>query len=157
MIKKTITKVAFATLALLSFTGCMGQMGLTGKVLKFNLTATEDKWNREWIFLGMWIIPVYPISAFLDLLIFNSVEFWSGENPINGKSPLVDVPMSAVAKMGFNKVDGAQIERVDSLNAKLHLEFETGDKATFDVVRNDDQYTVSYEGVEFYNGVIGAN
>ena len=153
MIKKAI----FAVLALLTFTGCMGTNGLTAKVLKFNLTTTEDKWNREWIFLGLWIIPVYPICGLIDLLIINSIEFWTGENPINGKSPLVDVPMSAVEKMGFNDVDGAQIERLDANNAKLHINFATGDNATFDVIRTDFKYVVSYNGVEFYNGEISAN
>ena len=149
-----IKKLTYTFLAALTFCGCMGHNGLSGKVLKFNLEASEDRWNREWIFLGLWVTLVYPICGILDLLIFNSIEFWSGENPINGKSPLVDVPMSQVEKMGFNNIDKAQIERVSSTEAKLHLDFENGDEITFDVHRTDLTYVVSYRGVEFYTGTI---
>ena len=136
-------------------TSCMGTMGLTGKVKKFNLEATEHRWGREGIFLGLWITLVYPICGILDLLIFNSIEFWTGENPINGKSPLVDIPMSQVEKMGLENVDGAKIERVSSTEAKMYVNFENGDEVTFDVTRQDMNYTVSYRGVEFYTGTIG--
>ena len=149
-----IKKLTLAALASLMFTGCMGTMGLTGKVKKANLSATEHRWGREGIFLGLHIIWVYRISAVLDLLIFNSIEFWSGENPINGKSPLVDVPMSTVQKMGMNDVDKAQIERLSSTDAKLYVNFEDGNKVSFDVKRTDDTYTVSYLGKEFFTGNI---
>jgi hypothetical protein len=150
MIKKAVLTI----FALVTFTGCMGTNGLSGKVVKWNLEASEDRWNREWIFLGLWICLVYPISGLLDILVFNSIEFWTGENPINGKSPLVDLPMEAVKKMGFHNIDKAQIERLNANNAKLHLDFENGDKATFDVLRDEMNYTVSYRGVEFYKGNI---
>lgn len=135
-----------------TLTGCMGHNGLSGKVLKFNLETTEDRWAREFLFIGLNVVLVYPICMILDLLVFNSIEFWSGENPINGKSPLVDIPMSEVKKMGFNAVASAQVERIDENTALLHLEFEDGDKVSFDVNREDFRYTVSYLGVEYYHG-----
>ena len=116
-----------------SLTGCMGHNGLTAKALKFNLTTTEDRWAREFLFVGMFVVLIYPICTILDLFIFNSVEFWSGENPINGKSPLVDIPASEVQKMGMSHVVRAQVERVDEQTALLHLDFDDGDKVTFDV------------------------
>jgi len=149
-----IKKLTYSLLAALTFCGCMGHNALGGKVMKFNLEVTEHRWGREGWFLGLWITLVYPICMILDLLIFNSIEFWTGENPINGKSPLVDVPMSQVEKMGFNNIDKAQIERVSSTEAKLHLDFENGDEITFDVHRTDLTYVVSYRGVEFYTGTI---
>jgi hypothetical protein len=135
-----------------SLTGCMGHNGLTGKALKFNLETTEDRWGREFMFVGMFVVLIYPICTILDLFIFNSIEFWSGENPINGKSPLVDIPLSEVQKMGMTQVVRAQVERVDEKLALLHLDFSDGDKVTFDVVRDDFTYTVSYLGVEYYHG-----
>ena len=141
-------------MASITFVSCMGTNGLSGKVMSWNLEVTEHRWKREGVFLGLWITLVYPICGLLDILIFNSIEFWSGENPINGKSPLVDVPMEKVRQMGFKGVDNAQIQRLDANNAELHIDFENGDKATFDVIRTDMNYTVSYRGVEFYNGKI---
>jgi hypothetical protein len=37
---------------------------------------------KEFVFFGMVIIPVYMFSALLDAFIFNSIQFWSGSNPI---------------------------------------------------------------------------
>lgn len=149
-----IKKFTYSLLAALTFCGCMGHNGLSGKVARFNLEVTEDRWGREGWFLGLWITLIYPISMILDLLIFNSVEFWSGENPINGKSPLVDIPIAHVEKMGFTNINKAQIEKISSTEAKMHLDFDNGDEITFDIHRTDMTYVVSYRGVEFYTGTI---
>ena len=37
---------------------------------------------KEFVFFGMIIIPVYMFSALLDAVIFNSTQFWSGDNRI---------------------------------------------------------------------------
>ena len=37
---------------------------------------------KEFVFFGMIIVPVYMFSALLDAFIFNSIQFWSGDNPI---------------------------------------------------------------------------
>ena len=42
--------------------------------------------------------------------------------------------MAQVKKMGFNDVNKAQIERLSSTEAKLHLDFTNGDKVSFDVI-----------------------
>lgn len=138
-------------------TSCMGTMGLSGKVKRFNLEVTEHRWGREGWFLGLHLIWVYRICAVLDLLIFNSVEFWSGTNPLNGKSPLVDVPLEQVKKMGFNDIDGAQIKKISSNEAKLFIDFSNGDHVTFDVIRTGDKYTISLMGKQFFEGQIGQN
>jgi len=61
--------------------GCFGKFQLTRKVYDMN-KAIDDKYVRSaatWIFV---IVPVYGIAAFLDFVIFNVIEFWSGENPV---------------------------------------------------------------------------
>ncbi|WDE96141.1 DUF3332 family protein [Lentisphaera profundi] len=141
----------------LFLSSCMGTMGLTGKVKKFNLETTENRWGREGWFLGLNIFWVYRICGVLDLLIFNSIEFWSGENPINGNSPLVDIPMEKVKKMGFKEVDMAQVERINPTLAKLHINFPNGDHVTFDVIRDGNHYTVSLMGKQFFEGQVGQN
>ena len=73
---------------LLSNTACIGRMALSGKVGKFNLEVVDGKWPREFVFLALYIIPVYPIAGAIDLIIVNSIEFWVGENPISGQPRL---------------------------------------------------------------------
>jgi len=75
-------------LALLAFPGCFGRFAMTGAVQKFNLELTTDQWGRELTFVGLYIIPVYPIATFGDLFVVNSIEFWNGENPMTGESAI---------------------------------------------------------------------
>lgn len=147
-----VRKVLLALLLVTVSTGCLGRAALTKKVKQANLEVTENRYGREGIFLGLSVLWVYRVCTVLDLLVFNSIEFWSGENPINGASPLVDVPMSQVKEMGLNDVDRARIERVSANDAKLYLEFKSGDNITLDVTREDKKYTVSFLGKEVFKG-----
>ncbi len=61
---------------------CIGSFGLTNKVLTWNKKATNNSFLNELLFIGMWIVPVYEVSLVADLLVINSIEFWSGDNPI---------------------------------------------------------------------------
>lgn len=79
--KKTI--VLILTISLLM--GCMGTGAVNGKVKEFNLKAVENRWGREGTFLALSVLWVYGVCEVLDLFIFNSIEFWSGSNFINGK------------------------------------------------------------------------
>jgi hypothetical protein len=148
MTRKVVVGLALAACLL----GCMGNNALRGKALKWNLSAVEGRWSREFLFVGMFIIPIYPLCTILDLFIFNSIEFWSGTNVINGKSPLVDIPKSEVDKLGLDHVEVAQVERLSDDRANLYVGFQNGDRVTFDVVRDGDAYTISYGGVEFFRG-----
>ncbi|KQA20127.1 DUF3332 domain-containing protein [Vibrio metoecus] len=87
-----------ASLGVTSLTGCMGQMAATGLVNKFNLEVVDNRYAREGLFLLL--SPVYGLTSTADLFIFNSIEFWTGKNPISGKSPaVVDMPANAIIKV----------------------------------------------------------
>lgn len=62
--------------------GCFGRFQLLRNVYKFNLDATPDPWMRWFVFLVLNVIPVYGLATTIDLLLANSIEFWTGENPI---------------------------------------------------------------------------
>ncbi len=69
---------------LLSFAGvgCTGSFMLTKKVYNWHRSAS-DKWYDEFGFLVCTILPIYGISTFADAIIFNSIEFWTGNNPVD--------------------------------------------------------------------------
>lgn len=77
MFKKTLV---MALVVMMS--GCFGSFKATRNVYHFNKTVHPNEWVQEGVFLGMVIIPVYGIATLLDAVIFNSVEFWTGRNPI---------------------------------------------------------------------------
>ena len=63
-------------------TSCIGNFALTNKLLAWNKTIS-NKFVNELVFFAFWIIPVYEVSALADVLVFNTIEFWSGNNPVD--------------------------------------------------------------------------
>lgn len=73
---------ALALAASISLTGCWGSFTLTGKLYDWNDGVSGEKFVKWLVFLGLVIIPVYEISLIVDALIFNTVEFYTGSNPV---------------------------------------------------------------------------
>lgn len=92
MFKKTKLALALIAVAAIStLTGCLGDSNKSSDsfacvktVYKYNTgKISSNKWVNEILF----IIPggfCYGIGGFLDVIIFNSIQFWSGSNPIAG-------------------------------------------------------------------------
>ncbi len=76
--KKFVPALVIASILL---TGCTGPFQLTKNLHKWQRNVSEDRWAEEVVFIGCAIIA-YPITTLGDSLIFNSIEFWGGENPI---------------------------------------------------------------------------
>lgn len=80
--KKRILSVAAVALAgTLLFSSCIGSFNLSKKVLAWNQTI-DNKFVNEVVFVALWIVPVYEVCMVADVLVINSIEFWSGENPV---------------------------------------------------------------------------
>ena len=62
-------------------TGCTGPFVLTKKLHSWQ-TSFDEPWVDEGVFLGCVILPVYFFSTLGDAIIFNSIEFWTGDNPV---------------------------------------------------------------------------
>lgn len=77
-------KKMLAVLVLAAFvtTGCTGSFNLTKKVNNFHRSQQPDKWKDELCFLVVALLPIYGLATFADAIVFNSVEFWTGENPV---------------------------------------------------------------------------
>ncbi|MBI5418596.1 MAG: DUF3332 family protein [Deltaproteobacteria bacterium] len=95
-------------------TGCFGKFQLTRKVYEINKTSVDDPYVRSALTWVLVIVPVYGFSAFLDLVLFNVIEFWSGENPV------ASAPSTKVYVMGEDRVqltiareDGATVATLD--------------------------------------------
>ncbi|NTX15380.1 DUF3332 domain-containing protein [Myxococcus sp. CA056] len=64
-------------------TGCFGSFKLTQKIWQFNKNISGEKFVQWLMFLVLVIVPVYGIGTLIDALIINSIEFWSGNNPVS--------------------------------------------------------------------------
>lgn len=74
--------VALAVAGAVFASGCYGPFYLTRKVWKFNGEVSDNKWIVEVVFLVCSWLPVYGVAVLADAIIFNSVEFWGGKNPM---------------------------------------------------------------------------
>lgn len=82
MKKRSLTVVVATALASsVLFSSCIGSFGLSNKLLNWNRNI-DNKFVNELVFIAFWIVPVYEISALADVLVLNSIEFWSGSNPV---------------------------------------------------------------------------
>jgi Domain of unknown function (DUF3332) len=65
----------------LTLSGCFGSFAATRKLWDWN-NDVGNKWLEWLVFLGLCIIPVYSLFVLADVLVLNSLEFWTGDNPV---------------------------------------------------------------------------
>ena len=63
------------------FSSCIGSFGLHSKLTNWN-QGIGTKFVNELVYLACNIIPIYPVCYLADALVINSIEFWSGSNPM---------------------------------------------------------------------------
>jgi len=80
-ITRLISLALLAIFILVGIFGCYGNMSLTKKVYNFN-GSLGNKYVQSIVNWAFWICPVYEISMFLDYVLFNTIEFWTGSNPL---------------------------------------------------------------------------
>ena len=135
-------------------TSCIGSFALTNKLLAWN-KQIDNKFVNELVFFVFWCpLPVYEVAALADILVLNSIEFWSGDNPV------------AAGKKVIDGKDGRYIVECDgkgytitSENDKsvVRLDFDTDDQTwsvalpsgeIFDLVTFIDDSHVAVPGVD---------
>ena len=89
MKKRLIPVALIAALTVPVFTSCIGSFTLTNKLLSWNRNVSNKVVN-ELVFVAFWILPVYEVSALADILVINSIEFWSGSNPMASGKKVID-------------------------------------------------------------------
>ena len=78
------TKIMVACMLLsgsVLFSSCIGSFGLWNNLKDWN-SGVSNKFVNELVFVAFHIIPVYEIAYLADVLVVNSIEFWSGSNPV---------------------------------------------------------------------------
>jgi len=72
--------LAVVAVGLVGSTGCLGSFQLTRKLYEFNKGISSQRFIPELIFIPL--IPVYGLALNGDGWIFNTLEFWTGTNPV---------------------------------------------------------------------------
>ncbi|HSC75644.1 MAG TPA: DUF3332 family protein [Pseudomonadales bacterium] len=106
----------------LMLSGCFGSFEATRGVYRWNKSFSHNKVAQEALFLGLVIIPVYAVATLLDAIIINSVEFWTGDNPMAkaGDQKRVDGKDGSYA-ISTLKEDGSVDIQVVEANGNVHF------------------------------------
>ncbi|MDY6205501.1 MAG: DUF3332 domain-containing protein [Prevotella sp.] len=80
MKKNSFKVIVLLAIAGVLTTSCVGSFPLFNKLASWNKRATNSKFLNEIIFLI--ISPAYGFCLTADALVLNSIEFWTGKNPL---------------------------------------------------------------------------
>jgi hypothetical protein len=105
MLKSPKTWLAVGLLTL--FTSCLGPNHATGHLFKWN-GGIENRWGRSVVFIL--VFPAYVVTSIGDVLIFNSIQWWSGDNPIS--DPNADI--GAFVVVGDDVEASVEVNEEDS-------------------------------------------
>jgi hypothetical protein len=108
--------------------GCYGSFELIKKVHKFNGTL-GNKFVNELGFLVMNIVPVYQVAGFIDVVILNSIEFWTGKNPSSSSNDTV-VPLDEKASLTLRGSDGSILLSSKTETGTMQYVFQKSDDGT---------------------------
>lgn len=138
--KKLMLPVLVSGSVMLS--GCLGQNALFNTVQDWNATATEEKFVNQGISFAFWILPVYGLTLLADMVILNSVEFWTGTNPVNNKRA---------------KVAGSSERVSDGLGNEALLTYQADGSVRVEVLRGAEveSFVLARDGnqvIRFQNG-----
>jgi len=78
---KVVSVVLIICLFTISMSGCYGKFNLTKKLYDWN-GKVGDKWVNSIVMWVLFIVPVYEVVGFVDFVILNVIEFWTGKNPV---------------------------------------------------------------------------
>ena len=119
--------VAFALAGSITFSSCIGSFGLTNKLLSWNQNVS-GKFVNELVFLAFCIVPVYEISLLADTLVLNTIEFWSGDNPVADVGTVKTVNTENGQFTVQTNKDGYHIQKAGEKKA-VDLVFNKSDKS----------------------------
>ena len=100
--KRVIAAVLIGSMLVFSFASCFGTFNLTKKLHDWN-GSLGNKFVNTLVFWVFCIIPVYGVAVFVDAIVLNLIEFWSGGNPMSA------LPLKDGSLAEFDKIDDATV------------------------------------------------
>jgi len=95
---------ALLVVSLIAAPGCYGPFTLTKQLHHWN-GQVGDKWVNEVVFIVFVIIPVYGVATLADAIVFNSIEFWTGNNPLREPGPTAGTTTGGRERVVFERRD----------------------------------------------------
>ena len=77
---KTLIAVLLLSTSILC-SSCIGSFKLWNGLKEWN-QGIGNKFVNELVFIALNIVPVYGVAYFADVVVLNTIEFWTGSNPV---------------------------------------------------------------------------
>ncbi|NOH97704.1 DUF3332 domain-containing protein [Vibrio sp. 99-70-13A1] len=159
--KKSIAKIVALSVVAVALSGCVGSNAVTGYLMKFNLKAVDNRYARGG--LNILLAPVYGLTVAADYLVINSLEFWTGKNPITGTPHIFDSKMDTYidindqldkslteAPVGpisnVHMIEKGEMQQIDENTIQMNITYLSGEKATLIGVREGEVVTYFLDG-----------
>ena len=173
--KQLIVATVVALSASMMMQSCIGSFALFHKVKDWN-DHVGDKFVNELVFVAMCILPVYELCLIADVLVLNSIEFWSGTNPalasaetkvVDGKDgqyliardatgyTVTNMTTKQVTRFNFNSKDNSWSIEANGKEMKL---FSFVDDTHVNMIQRDGSFKtveLSEAGVLAYEEMVG--
>lgn len=121
----SLLMVCTITVSTLGTTGCFGKFAAFNKLREWNGKVSKNKFVNWLVFLALNIVPVYEIFFFGDVLILNSLEFWTGSNPLAAGDTYRETDANGNSVTAVKMEDGSLYMRLDAATGeKQELVFQ---------------------------------
>ncbi|WP_240923556.1 DUF3332 family protein [Psychromonas sp. SA13A] len=146
---KTTAMIVIVGSLTTSLSACVGSNAVTDKVMQFNLEVVDNRYGRGGI--NILLIPVYALTLAVDVVIFNALEFWTGENPLNGEPHIFDSKVKTMYKVN-EKVDPALTRPPLKPLQKTQVDHNSAEKSVYSMQVNPvNSKTIDYN-IVYTNG-----
>ncbi|MBM7035325.1 DUF3332 domain-containing protein [Vibrio ulleungensis] len=158
--KNIALKVIGLTALAASLTGCVGSNAVTGKVVKFNIEVVDNRYARAGV--NFLLAPVYGITTAADYVLFNSLEFWTGSNPLNGNPHIFDSKVDTkykinddldpsltdapIDELSSRTIQTGEMHKIDDNTIQMDIVYNNGDTAILTGVKDGEQVSYYMDG-----------
>lgn len=151
--RKTKLRVITALLGgSLLFSSCIGSFGLWSGLKDWN-QGIGNKFVNEIVFLAFHIVPVYEVAYLADILVLNSIEFWSGSNPVAELGSIRAVKGEDGTYAIRTNEDGYTITKEGEEGKELNLVYNqekrtwnaVAEGQSYELIRMNEDGTITYQ------------
>ena len=146
MNKKIVSLTAAGGLlfaASLPLQGCYGSFGLTHKLYKWN-GSLGDKWINSLVLVALNIVPIYEIAIGVDGIVLNTIEFWTGSNPVTMAAGQKETKIVSIGGKDFMVIatqNQLELAPVDQSSKPMTMVFDPAEKSWF-VINNGQRVKI---------------
>ena len=123
---------------------CIGSFGLWSSLKDWN-NNIGNKFVNEIVFLAFHIVPVYEVAYLADVIVLNSIEFWSGSNPLADVGSVKTVKGESGEYLVQTNEDGYTITKKGEENKPLTLIYDK-EKNTWNASQTFELITMNEDG-----------